>query len=193
MKRGAVPFRGEQGLRAASRLAALDEQCLLALHGTARCRAVLTLMRAASRLGDGIVWYVLIVFLALEGELEGVPCAVQMIGTAAAGLLWYRWLKRRTCRPRPYTCLDGVTPHGRALDEFSFPSGHTLHAVALTIVLAAWFPAVALALAPLVVLIALSRVVLGLHYPSDVLAGAFLGALVAFASLAALAFLPITS
>ena len=62
------------------------------------------------------------------------------------------------------------------LDEFSFPSGHTLHAVSFGIVAAGWFPVLALPLALFAVLVAMSRVVLGLHYPSDVLAGAALGA-----------------
>ncbi|HEV7631790.1 MAG TPA: phosphatase PAP2 family protein, partial [Steroidobacteraceae bacterium] len=69
------------------------------------------------------------------------------------------------------------------LDRFSFPSGHTLHAVSFTLIASMAFPLLALLLVPLALLIALSRVVLGLHYPSDVLAGALLGAGVAAAAL----------
>jgi len=61
------------------------------------------------------------------------------------------------------------------LDEFSFPSGHTLHAVSFTIVALTWFPALAPLLVPFTVLVAASRVVLGLHYPSDVLAATAIG------------------
>jgi membrane-associated phospholipid phosphatase len=56
------------------------------------------------------------------------------------------------------------------LDEFSFPSGHTLHAVSFTIVALAYYPWLAPLLVPFTAGVALSRVVLGLHYPSDVLA-----------------------
>jgi undecaprenyl-diphosphatase len=72
------------------------------------------------------------------------------------------------------------------LDRFSFPSGHTLHAVAFTLVAAAYHPALWLLLAPLTAVIAASRMVLGLHYPTDVVAGAALGALVAAASFLAI-------
>jgi undecaprenyl-diphosphatase len=72
---------------------------------------------------------------------------------------------------------------GEPLDEFSFPSGHTLHAVAFALVGLAYFPSLAPVVVPFTVLVALSRVVLGLHYPSDVLAGIVIGALIAGASL----------
>ena len=68
------------------------------------------------------------------------------------------------------------------LDAFSFPSGHTLHAVAFTLVALNYYPALAPTLVAFTLLTAGSRVVLGLHYPSDVLAGAALGAGIAAAS-----------
>jgi undecaprenyl-diphosphatase len=66
-------------------------------------------------------------------------------------------------------------PYIAPLDEFSFPSGHTLHAVSFTLVALAYFPVLAPVLVPFTVLVALSRVVLGLHYPSDVLAATVIG------------------
>ena len=95
----------------------------------------------------------------------------------------YRMLKRGTVRPRPYQTLDKVAAGAVPLDSFSFPSGHTLHAVAFTFVACAYYPALAAPLVSFTALTAASRVILGLHYPSDVLAGAGIGALVAGASL----------
>ncbi|MEK7737966.1 MAG: phosphatase PAP2 family protein, partial [Pseudomonadota bacterium] len=63
--------------------------------------------------------------------------------------------------------------------RFSFPSGHTLHAVSFTLVASAAYPVLAPSLWLYTALVALSRPVLGLHYPSDVLAGAAIGALLA--------------
>ncbi|WP_155518951.1 phosphatase PAP2 family protein, partial [Xanthomonas euvesicatoria] len=69
------------------------------------------------------------------------------------------------------------------LDEFSFPSGHTLHAVSFSIVALAYYPWLAPLLVPFSAGVALSRVVLGLHYPSDVLAATLIGVLLASLSL----------
>ena len=67
----------------------------------------------------------------------------------------------------------------RPLDHFSFPSGHTLHAVMVTTTLGYIQPILLLLMLPFTILIALSRMILGLHYPSDVLVGAVIGAAVA--------------
>ena len=70
------------------------------------------------------------------------------------------------------------------LDRYSFPSGHTLHAVCFTWQAVAHFPELAWVLVAAATLIALSRVILGLHYPTDVVAGGTIGALLATCGLA---------
>ncbi|WP_156498162.1 phosphatase PAP2 family protein, partial [Oleiphilus sp. HI0043] len=65
------------------------------------------------------------------------------------------------------------------LDQYSFPSGHTMHAACFSTVVLWHLPEFAVLLVPFSILIALSRMVLGLHYPTDVLCGAGLGILLA--------------
>jgi undecaprenyl-diphosphatase len=93
-----------------------------------------------------------------------------------AGVLVYKWLKTSTERVRPYSHNGDIFQNVAALDQFSFPSGHTLHAVSFSWVLLHDYPEWAVLVIPFAALVALSRVVLGLHYPSDVLMGALLGA-----------------
>ena len=70
-----------------------------------------------------------------------------------------------------------------ALDEFSFPSGHTLHAVSFSLIAIAYYSWMLWPLLLFTVLVAMSRVILGLHYPSDVLVATGLGVLLAEVSL----------
>jgi undecaprenyl-diphosphatase len=102
-------------------------------------------------------------------------------GIVAATL--YRLLKRWTRRPRPFRAHADITAYIAPLDEFSFPSGHTLHAVTFSLVALAHLPVLAPLLVPFTLLVALSRVVLGLHYPSDVLAAMLIGVVLAATSL----------
>ena len=138
-------------------------------------KSVVTFFRIISRLGDGLVWYALMLGLAVLGGERGWQAALHMaaVGIVAASL--YRLLKGWTRRPRPYRSHVGIVAHIPPLDEFSFPSGHTLHAVSFSLVALAWFPELLFLLLPLTLLIALSRVVLGLHYPSDVIMAMLIG------------------
>jgi undecaprenyl-diphosphatase len=95
------------------------------------------------------------------------------------GTLTYKWLKGKTLRPRPYEVCQDIFLTGKPLDKFSFPSGHTLHAVVFGLVALSYYPLLSVVIVPFVMMVGLSRVVLGLHYPSDVLAGAALGAAIA--------------
>ena len=85
-------------------------------------------------------------------------------------------------RERPYITHSAIECASAPLDRYSFPSGHTLHAVCFTLILTSYFPEWTAALVALALLIALSRVILGLHYPTDVAAGAVLGGSLGFGS-----------
>jgi undecaprenyl-diphosphatase len=140
-------------------------------------RAIRLFFMAASRLGDGVVWYALMLSLPFLYGAGGLRVAVVMLATSAVGLAVYKLLKRTFVRERPFIRHAGISLAGAPLDRYSFPSGHTLHAVAFTWQGCAAFPELGWILTPLALAIAASRVVLGLHYPTDVLVGAVLGAL----------------
>lgn len=149
----------------------------LGTRGTVR-----RLFAVVSRLGDGVFWYALMAAMVLFDGLDGLVAAAHLLATGAISLALYKAIKRWTRRPRPFASDVRIRAWVAPLDEFSFPSGHTLHAVAFTIVALAYYPALAWLLVPFSAAVAASRVVLGLHYPSDVLAATALGG--ALASLA---------
>lgn len=136
-----------------------------------------------SRLGDGVFWYLLMAALVLLDGFDGLVAATHMAATGAVALLLYKSLKRWTKRPRPFAADGRIRAWVAPLDEFSFPSGHTLHAVSFSIVAVAWYPMLAGVLVPFAASVAVSRVVLGLHYPSDVLAATAIGSALGATSL----------
>jgi undecaprenyl-diphosphatase len=146
------------------------------INRVAARRGLRWLFQGASRLGDGIAWYLLVGALPLLYGRAALRPALVMAVTGIVGLLIYKLLKVRLLRERPFIRHPGITLAMPPLDRYSFPSGHTLHAVAFTWLAVERFPELAWILVPLASLIAASRVVLGLHYPSDVLAGAAIGA-----------------
>ena len=135
-----------------------------------------------SRLGDGIAWYLLGAVIVMAEGAQGVPAISHLLVMAVTTSLLYRYLKKWTKRPRPFTNDNRIHVWTAPLDEFSFPSGHTLHAVSFTLVTLAYYPMLAAVLVPLAISIALSRVVLGLHYPSDVFAATVIGSVLAWGS-----------
>lgn len=159
-----------------------DAAVLLFVQDHVRCAFLDLLMKAASFLGDGgLLWLAIAAVLLLRPRtrrdaLDMVLCM------ALPWLLTEGLVKNLVCRPRPYLALEGLAPIVEPLRSCSFPSGHACSAFAAATALALAFRGRGGGLAFLpAVLIAVSRVYVGVHYPTDVLAGAALGALLSWA------------
>jgi undecaprenyl-diphosphatase len=161
------------------RIRQYDEWVCVRLNGALRWSAVLHFFRAVSWLGNGIFWYALMLALLLQHGADAALPVLHMAFVGAVCTATYSMVKRTTGRARPYEVLPSIAAGTPPLDAYSFPSGHTLHAVGFTMVAMTHYPALAPLLTAFTLLTAASRVVLGLHYPSDVLTGAALGALIA--------------
>lgn len=136
-----------------------------------------------SRVGDGHYWYVVLGLLLFFQGSAALPIFGHIAAAGAVCHLLYKFLKRGTARQRPFAfAAEGFDLSVSPLDKYSFPSGHTMHAVFFTMVVGAYVPALLVILVPFTCLVAASRIVLGLHYPTDVAAGAILGALLAYFS-----------
>ena len=167
-----------------ARLQSWDERVCVRINRGARQRPVVLVLQALSWLGNGIFWYALMLALLIADPAGSALAVLHMVFAGAVCTCCYKMVKHTTVRHRPFEVNPLVSAGATVLDRFSFPSGHTLHAVGFTTIALAYFPALWVLLVPFTVVTAISRVALGLHYPSDVLAGAVLGAAIASASFA---------
>ena len=167
----------------ARRIATADSGWCLRANGLCARQGARRYFAAVSRLGDGVFWYALMGALLLVDGMDGLRASLHLALTGLVALILYKALKRWTRRPRPFASDVRIRAWVAPLDEFSFPSGHTLHAVAFSLVAMAHYPSLAWLLVPFTASVAASRVVLGLHYPSDVLAATGIGCALAGLSL----------
>ena len=163
------------------RMLDLDLKGCIYLNTFSHSERVASFFKLISRLGDGMFWYVM---LAVVWILQGLMYGLQILYAIMSSLIGtgiYKILKHKTVRPRPYQVHQVIRLGERPLDHFSFPSGHTLHAVMTTTVLGYIQPVLLMLMLPFTILVAISRMILGLHFPSDVAVGAMIGGAVASA------------
>ena len=160
----------------------VDSHLCISFNKTSHNILIRNLFKVISRLGDGIFWYTLMVFMLCIDQAHAILPVCHMAVAGLVGTIIYKWLKVRTLRPRPFNVHQQISLRSIPLDQFSFPSGHTLHAVIFSMVAIHYYPMLAVALIPFTILIGLSRPILGLHYPSDVLVGALIGILISMTS-----------
>jgi undecaprenyl-diphosphatase len=156
----------------------------LRINSLGHVPCVETFFRWISKLGDGSFWTVMALALFRERGPAALPWILQLAATAGAGVLIYKLLKHCLVRERPYVSHGAIRLGAAPLDRYSFPSGHTLHAVSFTTLFGYVEPLFFVVALPFAILVAMSRVVLGLHYPSDVLVGAVIGFALANVSIA---------
>lgn len=148
--------------------------CLLHAYNRPQAR----ISRLISRTGDGPLYAVLAALLWWQGEAERELVKLALFAFALE-LPLYLLLKNALKRQRPVGLPVFITPS----DRYSLPSGHTAAAFLMATVLAASFPLWAPLLFVLAALVGASRLLLGVHYLSDLVAGALLGGVCALLAL----------
>lgn len=173
-------------------LAELDRQIFMAVFGGPTPGAMLHVMYALTVIGRGYVMWLVAMLAVLPPQatrvlpprvfsLQRQQIARELLVVLVVVALLVVMTKAAVQRPRPYVALDLLPLGGSPPRDFSFPSGHAAGAFTFATFLVARIPLKPQAIAALFVTalgIAISRIYLGAHYPSDILAGGALGLLV---------------
>lgn len=166
------------------RVDAFDRRAMAAAVRWRRPRLT-PLVIAITNSGTGVVWIVVGAMFVLLTRVVGVssapfvPVSGAMI-SAFASLVAGQALKRVIRRPRPFRAIEGHVALGHLPSDLSMPSTHSSTAVALVTCLAILGHPAAPFLAPWALAVVLSRLYLGVHYPSDLVTGSLLGVLFGF-------------
>lgn len=156
----------------------LDGNILLFIQENIRQEWMNGFWKAVTFLGDaGWFWIVLSVILLCFKKTRSVGIAA-LLALLIGALITNVTLKNLIARIRPYEVVEGLSILVSKPHDYSFPSGHTCASFAAATVYYKMFskkwgiPALILA-----ALIAFSRLYVGVHYPTDVLAGLLIGVL----------------
>lgn len=128
------------------------------------------------RIGDGWIWLVVLASILWALPMPAVKTVVAHCLTAfAVSLLFYWPVKLLVRRSRPHELGLGVTAKVPPLDRYSFPSGHTMNNLAVALTLSLYVPSILPFALGLPLLLGVLRILYGVHFLSDITAGAVLG------------------
>lgn len=140
-------------------------------------------IKLISKTGDGHLYLAVGLILWAFDPKDGPLFLYTALLAYALELPIYVLLKKSFKRQRPCELMGYLNAHIKPSDKFSLPSGHTAAAFLMASLLAHFYPSVSIIVYAWAGVIGLSRILLGVHYPSDILAGATLGITISFLSL----------
>ncbi|MGK0393851.1 MAG: undecaprenyl-diphosphatase [Alcanivorax borkumensis] len=157
------------------RMTAADTRAMCWLLQQPQAARRARLARMVSRFGDGPFYVALTLCIWGMDRQGGSEFALTAMVAYALEMPLFVLLKHLIKRPRPADALESLSAFIQPADRFSFPSGHTAAAFVMASLLCVFYPPVIALALGLALMVGLSRVLLGVHYPSDIFAGAALG------------------
>ena len=128
-----------------------------------------------TNLGGVIFTTCFILFLILFGDERIRSIGVQGAATLMISQIITYSLKSLLSRERPYNILKNLNTFGITLKDYSFPSGHTSASFSIATTIAFNIPRLSIIVLTIALVVGVSRVYLGVHYPTDVAAGIIIG------------------
>lgn len=157
-----------------------DTQIFYWVYAKIRNRILNMFMMAVTKLGGAFfsISFSLFLIIFYQGRLKQIGWEL-IISLASSHLVVYI-IKRLVNRTRPYKFLENIDLLIAPLEDYSFPSGHTAASFTLAVIFSLNYPELRMFFISLAALVGISRIYLGVHYPSDVIIGALIGTLFSY-------------
>lgn len=154
-----------------------DASLLRAVNISLKCKILDFIMPLSTYLASSFSLVTFCLFTELNPDpflhLLGVKCTISLILSTVLAQIF----KKGVSRIRPFLLISNINTKKIGIDQYSFPSGHTTGAFTIGVMVSLFCPSATFIFISLASLVGISRIYLGVHYPSDVLAGVILGSI----------------
>lgn len=144
-----------------------DILCFYALNRKIHCHVLDTVMKSLTQMGSALAAVLITAAITLYNTHMGFQLVVNLLSSQFV----IHVLKRIIDRPRPYKTLDWAIAINPPKCRYSLPSGHSGSALSMALMLSTFFPFIKTAFLTAALLVGVSRIYLGAHYPTDVTLG----------------------
>jgi undecaprenyl-diphosphatase len=157
-----------------------DINILRIINNSWKCRFLDIIMPSMTYLGSFPFMFIFCtaIFLFHITMLHTMAITAMISITISTGI--GKILKITVTRLRPFIKIPNLNIRKIGIDKYSFPSGHTTGAFSLAVIIALYFPIFGFITIPLAICVGISRIYIGVHYPTDVIMGIFIGSLCSF-------------
>ncbi|MCL7747884.1 phosphatase PAP2 family protein [Halalkalibacter alkaliphilus] len=152
-----------------------DDKVFLVVNKQWRCKPLDLILPRITHLGGATFTLSMLLTMIFIFSNDVRYWAIDGLISLTISFIAVQIIKKSFGRKRPYLKLPDVNTVANPLKDFSFPSGHTTAAFSIAVVFALHSPILTFTVVPLAMIVAISRMYIGLHYPTDCLIGAFLG------------------